>query len=143
MKRLFFLLVMAACVFTVHAQSTGVESLFIVFPPNSAELKEVTQEQAIRNSQALTRVAELLLKNPQYRILIDGHANPVIKTSVEETEVLKPLSEQRAETAANILIEQYKVDPRRLIIIGAGGGFPSVTNNPSLNRRVSFFVITP
>ena len=126
-----------------HAQSAGGESLYIVFPADTASLKAVTQEQAIHNSQTLTRVAQLLLNNPQYRILIDGHANPVKRTSKEEREELKPLSVQRAEAAANILVEQYKVDRRRLIITSAGGRFPSVTNDPSLNRRVNFFVIAP
>jgi len=127
----------------VYAQSTGGESLFIVFPANTADLKTVTQEQAIQNAQIFTKVAQLLLNNPQHRILIDGHANPVQGTSIEEREALKPLSAQRAEAAADVLVEQYRVDRNRLILTGAGGKFPSETNDPSLNRRVSFIVIGP
>jgi len=145
MKRLFFLLLMTGAIFIVNAQSSDNESLFITFPPNSADLKAVTPAQAIQNSQTFTKVAQLLLNNPQYRILVDGHANPVIRTAIEETETLRPLSQQRAEAAADVLVEVYKVDRRRLILSGAGGGFPFGGNNTdlSLNRRVSFFVITP
>jgi outer membrane protein OmpA-like peptidoglycan-associated protein len=125
-----------------HAQTSD-EPLFIVFPAYAVDLKEVTQEQAIQNSQALSIVAQILLDNPRYRILIDGHANRVLRTAKEETETLIPLSAKRAEEAARILVEQYKVDRRRLIINSAGGRYPSVSNDPALNRRVSFFVITP
>ena len=143
MKKLFLLLVMAACALAIHAQSAGGDSLYIVFPPNTADLRGVTPEQAIQNSQAFTKVAQILLANPQYRILIDGHANPVLRSAREETETLKPLSQQRAEAAADLLVEQFKVDRRRLILTGAGGLFPSGTTDPSLNRRVSFIPIQP
>jgi outer membrane protein OmpA-like peptidoglycan-associated protein len=141
MKKLICLLGMTACIFTVYAQSASNESLFIIFSPNSAELQAVSPEQAIYNSQAFTSVAQLLLDNPKYRILIDGHANPVKRTFSEEKEQLKPLSEQRAEAAANFLIEYFRVDRYRLILTGAGGRFPSETEDPSLNRRVSFIII--
>ncbi|MDR2922810.1 MAG: OmpA family protein [Treponema sp.] len=141
MKKLICLLGMTACIFAAHAQSADDESLFIVFSPNSAELQGVSPEQAIYNSKIFTIVAQLLLDNPKYRILIDGHANPVIKTSAEEKEQLKPLSEQRAEAAAKFLVEYFGVARYRLILTGAGGRFPSETQDPSLNRRVSFIVI--
>jgi outer membrane protein OmpA-like peptidoglycan-associated protein len=141
MKKLIYLLGMTACIFAAHAQSAGDESLFIIFSPNSAELQAVSQEQAIQNSKTFTSVAQLLLDNPKYRILIDGHANSVIRTSAEEKEQLKPLSEQRAEAAANFLVEYFGVARYRLILTGAGGRFPSETQDPSLNRRVSFIVI--
>jgi outer membrane protein OmpA-like peptidoglycan-associated protein len=141
MKKLICLLGMTACIFTAFAQSADDESLFIIFSPDSAKLQAVSPEQAIQNSKTFTRVAQLLLDNPQYRILIDGHANPVIKTYAEERDQLKPLSEQRAEAAADFLVEYFKVDRHRLIITGAGGRFPSVTREPSLNRRVSFITI--
>jgi len=125
-----------------HAQ-TGDDTLFIVFPANAEDLKDVTQEQAIYNAQMLTMVARIMLDNPECRILVDGHANRVLKTAKEETETLIPLSAKRAEEAARILVEQFKVDKRRLIISSGGGKYPSVSNDPAMNRRVSFFVITP
>jgi len=143
MKKLCFLLCMSACVFAAYAQSADVETLFIVFPPNSADLKAVSTEQAINNSKIFTAVAQLLLDNPRYRILIDGHANPVEKTFREEREALKPLSEQRAEAAAKFLIEYFRVDPNRIIMTGAGGRYPLGNSDPSLNRRVRFVTVIP
>jgi outer membrane protein OmpA-like peptidoglycan-associated protein len=119
------------------------EPLFIVFPANSADLKEVGPDMAIRNSQAFIKAAQLLLENPDYRILIDGHANPVEKTSKEETGSLRPLSARRAEATAHFLVTYYGVDRRRLVLTGAGGRYPFGDVDISLNRRVSFFVVPP
>jgi len=141
MRKLFFLFGMTACVFAVYAQSTNCESLFIVFSPDSAELQAVSPEQAIANSKTFTSVAQLLLDNPKYRILIDGHANPVKRTSSEENEALKPLSERRAEAVADFLVKYFRVARHRLVITGAGGRYPSETDDPALNRRVGFFTI--
>ena len=95
---------------------------------------------ALQNRQALAEIVQILLENPQYSVLIDGHANPVIRTTREETEALLPLSLQRARAVANYLAESHKIDRKRLIITGAGGGYAS-RNNAALNRRVSFFII--
>jgi len=136
-------LVLTACIFAAYAQSANGESLFIVFSPDSADLKAVSPEQAISNSKIFTSVAQLLLDNPKYRILVDGHANPVEKTYSEESKSLKPLSEQRAEAAANFLVEYFRVERHRIIITGAGGRYPMDTDDPSSNRRVRFLAIVP
>jgi outer membrane protein OmpA-like peptidoglycan-associated protein len=125
-----------------HAQS-GDDALFIVFPAYATDLKNVTPEEAIQISQILTKVAEILRDYPQSRILVDGHANQVLGTAKEENEMLKPMSAKRAEEAAKILVEQFKVNKNRLIITSGGGKYPSESNDPAMNRRVSFFVITP
>ncbi|MDR2494871.1 MAG: OmpA family protein [Spirochaetaceae bacterium] len=119
------------------------QAWYIIFPANSADLQKITGDTAIRNAQSFTKVAQALLENPQYRILVDGHANPVMKTASEETGSLRPLSVRRAEAAADFLVKYYGVDRERLILTGAGGGYPFGTKDPSLDRRVSFFVITP
>jgi outer membrane protein OmpA-like peptidoglycan-associated protein len=146
MKRLYFLLVMLAGISTIYAQDATADKddlLYIVFPANSADLKAVGTELAIQNTQVFNKVAKLLLENPQYRILVDGHANPVIGTTAEENKSLKPLSVQRAEQAADFLVNYYKIDRRRLILTGAGGIYPFGDKDPSHNRRVSFFIIQP
>jgi outer membrane protein OmpA-like peptidoglycan-associated protein len=125
------------------SQTEKQDGLYIVFPADSADLQKVTGGAAIRNAQSFTKAAQILLENSQYRMLVDGHANPVIKTSQEETDALRPLSIRRAEAAADFLVKYYGVDPQRLILNGAGGGYPFGNKDPSLDRRVSFFVITP
>jgi outer membrane protein OmpA-like peptidoglycan-associated protein len=137
-----------AAVFTLasgltFSQAADNEALYIVFPANSADLRGVRGETAIRNSQVFTQVAQLLMENPQYRILIDGHANPVIGTQQEESGSLRPLSVRRAETTADFLASYYGVNRRRLILTGAGGGYPSRERDPALNRRVNFVVVLP
>jgi outer membrane protein OmpA-like peptidoglycan-associated protein len=140
MKRLFFVLITVVLGFTVYAQNSHLESVHVFFPANSANLRGVSPELALQNQKALTEIAEKMLKNPQYRILIDGHANPVLKTTSEETESLIPLSLQRATAVANYLVEMYSIDSRRLILAGAGGRYAS-RNDETQNRRVNLFII--
>jgi outer membrane protein OmpA-like peptidoglycan-associated protein len=140
MKRLFFVLIMVVLGFTAYAQNTQFESARVFFAANSANLRGVSPELALQNQKALTEIAETMLKNPQYRLLIDGHANPVLKTPNEETESLIPLSLQRATAVANYLVEMYRIDRQRLIIVGAGGKYPS-GNDAAQNRRVNFLTI--
>ena len=125
---------------SVFAQS---ESLYILFPANSAELRSLGSEQAIRNSQVLVKVAQVLLEDPKCRMLIDGHANPIVGTIKEETGTLKPLSSRRASVAADFLVTYYGVDRNRLILTGAGGSYPAGEGDPGIDRRVSFFKIPP
>ena len=140
MKRLFIVLIAVVSVFTVHAQNSYVESLYILFPANSANLRGVSSELALQNQKVFAEIVQILLENPQYRILIDGHANPVLGTNREETGTLIPLSMQRATAVANYLVEFYKIDRQRLILTGAGGRYAS-ENDAAQNRRVSFFII--
>jgi len=141
MKRLFFVLIVVIAVFTAHAQNFYDESLHIFFPANSANLRIASPELVQQNQKVLDEIAKMLLENPQYRILIDGHANPVLKTSKEETMTLLPLSLERAKAVANYLVEKYKIDRQRLILTGAGGRYAS-GSDAAQNRRVNIFIIT-
>jgi hypothetical protein len=78
-----------------------------------------------------------LQENPQYSILIDGHANPI----KGETATLHRLSLQRATVVANYLVKSYKIDRQRLILAGVGGRY-ALRNDAAQNRRVSFLIIT-
>ena len=145
MKKLFFVVAIVTVVsMATHAQDdTDRESLYILFSANSASLTAVGTEQAIVNQLILIQVVELLQDNPEYRLLIDGHANSVLGTAREERDALLPLSRQRAEAVANFLVEYYGISRNRLIIAGAGGGFPIDDNDGTQNRRVSFLLIPP
>ena len=140
MKKVFILLVVLTLSGAVFAQSPAGGS-FILFPPNSANLRAVNTEQAVINQQTFTQVARQLSENPQTRVLVDGHANAVLKTNREEMNTLRPLSERRAEAAANFLVNYFNIDRHRIIITGAGGGYPSSSTDGALNRRVSFIII--
>jgi len=142
MKKMWLVLVglvMGIC--AVHAQNT---SLFILFPGNSSDLETISTDQAIENNKVFTEVARILAENPHQRILVDGHANPVVGTSQEERDVLVALSQQRAVAAAEFLAKYYNIDPRRIIVASAGGRLAeSGTDEAHLNRRVNFFVVEP
>jgi hypothetical protein len=140
MKRLLFVLIAVVSVFTVHAQNSHADSLHILFPGNSANFRGVSPELARQNQKVLAEVGQILLENPQYSILIDGHANPVLKTAREETATLSPLSLQRAAAVADYFVETYKIDRRRMILSGAGGRH-ATRSDAAQNRRVNFFII--
>jgi outer membrane protein OmpA-like peptidoglycan-associated protein len=128
----------------VYGQTTvRSDPLYIFFSANSADLTKVSPELAIQNSQAFTRVAQILLDNPQYRLLIDGHANAVDGTIKEEIEALRPLSMNRATVVADFLVKYYGIDKDRLIVSAFGSTYP-VTTNPQeayKNRSVVFLII--
>ena len=143
MKKLYFVL-MAAFVGISAVYAQAGDPLFILFPPYSADLTAVDAEQAIENAEAFTGIAQILVDNPNYRILVDGHANPVLGSNREEVNTLRPLSLRRAEAAAAFLVQYYNVDANRLIVNGAGGRYSPDTNlDRSYSRRVSFVVIQP
>ena len=139
MKRLFFVFLVLLLTTAAFAQSPAGS---ILFPPNSSNLRAVSATQAIANSQTFTQVARMLADNPRARVLIDGHANAVLGTVAEERNTLRPLSRRRAEVAANFLAENFRIDRSRIIISGAGGSYPASATDGSLNRRVSFSIIT-
>ncbi|MCL2007376.1 MAG: OmpA family protein [Treponema sp.] len=143
MKKMLVVLVLLSLVSTVcvQAQTPAGSTMSVHFPPNSANLRAVSTELAIANLQTFTQVARQLADNPQARVLIDGHANAILGTVAEERNTLRPLSQRRAEAAANFLVENFRIDRHRLIIAGAGGGYPTSSTDGSQNRRVSFTII--
>jgi len=139
MKKLFFVLIAVVSTSVVYAQSSQVESAHVLFSGNSANLGAVSPELALQNQRVLVEIAQVLLENPGYRILIDGHANPVLRTTREERNILSSLSLQRATAVANYLVEFFGIGRQRLILTGNGGRLAG--NNATQNRRVSLFII--
>ena len=100
----------------------------IYFSPKASELTKAAKE-------ALERVAQLLQSNPETKLQLIGHAG-------EEGEGIETqaLSEQRAKTAMNYLIEKYKVVQERVSWTGKGTSHLQRPENPKAaeNRRVEF-----
>ncbi|HCC37980.1 MAG TPA: OmpA family protein, partial [Treponema sp.] len=96
------------------------------------------------NVRVLRRIAEILNKFRDYRVQVEGHANPVLRTVAEEREQLQPLSEARARAVVNMLVE-FGVNRGRLSSVGMGGTTPVVRyqdrDNWWKNRRVEFILI--
>jgi flagellar hook assembly protein FlgD/flagellar motor protein MotB len=116
----------------------------IVFRANEADFVGLPQEVVDNNNRILRRVAEILNKFRDYKVQVEGHANPVLRTAVEEANELQPLSERRARATVDFLTA-FGVNRGRLSSIGMGGKRPVVKfedrDNWWKNRRVEFILI--
>ncbi len=85
-------------------------------------------------------VGEVLRKYPDLNVEVGGHTDNIGSDAYNQK-----LSQDRAETVRQYLIEKYALDPSRLVARGYGESQPFVTNqNPTgrtLNRRVEFKVL--
>jgi outer membrane protein OmpA-like peptidoglycan-associated protein/flagellar hook assembly protein FlgD len=116
----------------------------IIFRENAADFNTLATATVDNNLRVLRRVAEILNKFRDYRVQVEGHANPVLRTSAEERNELQPLSESRARAVVNMLVE-FGVSRGRLSSIGMGGSRPVIRwedhDNWWKNRRVEFILI--
>lgn len=82
----------------------------------------------------IQRIAEVMKQYPQTNVIIEGHTDSIGSETANQT-----LSERRAETVANMLIEQG-VNSARISTYGYGESQPLATNDTPdgrrLNRRV-------
>jgi hypothetical protein len=127
----------------LFAQDNPSGSLYVVFPGYGASLEAVPTALAVQNTSAFESAARLLLENPRYRLLVDGHANPVLGTAVEERNELKPLSQRRAQAVVDFLVTYYSINKNRLIIVASGGIAPTAPadSDPNLSRAVVLTLI--
>jgi flagellar hook assembly protein FlgD len=116
----------------------------IIFRENEADFIGLPADVVENNNRVLRRVAEILNKFRDYRVQVEGHANPVLRTAAEETNELQPLSERRARATVEFLAG-FGVNRNRLSAIGMGGKRPVVRyedhDNWWKNRRVEFILI--
>jgi len=121
----------------------------IVFPPDSADMNLLTNEELEKNELIIKMIAEKLKKFPNYKIRIEGHGNieewETEELALEEQRtILLPLTEKRARVIKNALIT-LGLSEERLSVVGLGGTFPLVPFNDSenrwKNRRVDFILL--
>jgi len=126
----------------------------IVFAANIGNLSGLNSDVMAVNDFILRRIAEVLNRYPTYQVKVEGHANPTTPpgTQARATEEngtrtiigLKPLSEERAKTVINYLVN-YGVDRSRLVPVGMGGERPVVAYTDRVNwwknRRVEFILV--
>jgi outer membrane protein OmpA-like peptidoglycan-associated protein len=88
----------------------------------------------------ISHIAEILKEHPNYRIMIEGHANPVT-TDPNEAGELMVLSVMRSNTVARQLIEKG-VREEQMIINAFGGTIPITRERTDWhkNRRVELVV---
>jgi flagellar hook assembly protein FlgD len=116
----------------------------ITFRANAADFNSLPTDRVETNIRVLRRIAEILNKFRDYKITVEGHANPVAQTQKEETEELQPLSLDRAKAVIEYLVD-YGVSRSRLSAVGRGGTrtvvSPNDPDNRWKNRRVEFILI--
>jgi outer membrane protein OmpA-like peptidoglycan-associated protein len=109
----------------------------ITFTTGSAE---ISMEEASTLRQVGDAINELLDENPSETFLIEGHTDAV---GSDESNLI--LSDQRAESVANLLTDVYDIPPENLSTQGYGERYLKVeTEGPEqLNRRVTIRRVTP
>ncbi|MDR1211700.1 MAG: gliding motility-associated C-terminal domain-containing protein [Spirochaetaceae bacterium] len=116
----------------------------IIFRENAADFENLAPDVTANNLRVLRRIAEILNKFQDYRVTVEGHANPVSRTTAEEQNELQPLSEARARAIVDRLTG-FGVTRNRLTYVGKGGTRPVVRwedrDNWWKNRRVEFILI--
>ena len=92
------------------------------------------------SERTLEAIGTVLERNPDLRVEIGGHTD-----SIGSEEYNQGLSERRAASVRDYLVENYGLDEDRLIAVGYGETRPIFGNeNPTgrtLNRRVEFEVL--
>jgi flagellar hook assembly protein FlgD/outer membrane protein OmpA-like peptidoglycan-associated protein len=126
----------------------------IIFRANAADFNALPQSIVDNNNRILRRIAEILNKFRDYKITVEGHANPTAAPNTparrnEEAGApgvigLQPLSEDRAKATVDYLVG-FGVSRNRLSSIGMGGTRTVVPfedrDNWWKNRRVEFILI--
>jgi len=119
----------------------------IVFRANYADFEGLSKDVVNNNNRILRRIAQILNKFRDYKVLVEGHANttqPAGAARDREEAELKRISEARAKAVVDILVRNG-VARNRLSSAGVGGSSPVVKfedrDNWWKNRRVEFILI--
>ena len=101
-----------------------------------------------RGKEALKKIAEVLNKQTDISIMVEGHTDnkPYISTTTGPVNSNWDLSVMRASSVTKILVDENKVSARRVTPAGRGEFFPVESNDTpegrSKNRRIEI-VLTP
>jgi outer membrane protein OmpA-like peptidoglycan-associated protein len=121
----------------------------IIFPGDSSDLSRVSEDDQRSNRRVLRLIATALNKYPDYKITIEGHANPLSAVGTanwtRQENTLKPLSEQRARAVGEYLATNNNIARTRFTYVGMGttktvADF-SDEDEQWKNRRVEFILI--
>ncbi|MCE5212563.1 MAG: DUF3047 domain-containing protein [Deltaproteobacteria bacterium] len=95
----------------------------IKFDPDSATFDN-------RYSNEIKSLVAYLIRNPDAKLTIIGHTD---STGTNRSRMI--LSKKRAMSVKNYLVDNFKIDPQRLNIKGAGSVQPVADNNTEEGRR--------
>ena len=121
----------------------------IYFKPFTADYRNIEPELARKNLETLDRLAVVLKKYGTYNIDLEGHAVRLLwadsnKWRTEESDILLPLSTERAEVIKDALVSRG-IAASRMSTRGYGGTRPLVPHSDEINRwknrRVEFLLV--
>ncbi|MGM0599890.1 MAG: phosphate ABC transporter substrate-binding/OmpA family protein [Candidatus Rifleibacteriota bacterium] len=131
------------------------QTVRINFYPNSANIYEPAHDEAgvpIPNTlydpnvnATMEKVGRLVGSYDRAVVAIVGHTDSSMKGKIPE-KIVKDLSLARAKAVKRALIEQFKFDPKKFVVEGAGWDKPADPASPlnqALNRRVEISVYPP
>nr|MDA3820469.1 OmpA family protein [Candidatus Delongbacteria bacterium] len=99
-----------------------------------------------QGQKALEKLAEVLEKNPDINIMIEGHTDDLEYHGRGNIEDNWDLSVKRATAIVKILLQKSNIDPQRLIAAGRGEYLPvdpaKTTEARRKNRRIEI-ILTP
>ncbi|MCX7985776.1 MAG: OmpA family protein [Bacteroidales bacterium] len=111
----------------------------LLFPSGSTSVNP-------RGKEALRKLAQVLERNPDINITIEGHTDNVPYKSRGEIKDNWDLSVMRATSIIRILLENSTIDPKRLTAAGKGEFMPIASNKTTdgraKNRRTEI-ILTP
>jgi outer membrane protein OmpA-like peptidoglycan-associated protein len=123
----------------------------IVFPPSSADLTRVAEDEMSTNRRVLSLVGRALNKYETYQVTVEGHSNPLTppntpqRTAEERDDQV--LSERRAQAVMNYLATDNgnnNVNRTRLKAVGMSCRQPVADYDDEdenwKNRRVEFIL---
>jgi len=117
----------------------GVE--FILFGADIGQYNvEIDRATQFINDMALNEIANMLKMNPDFRVRIEGHANPILTHPKEKSDLMN-----LSQTRANVIAGQLKargISENRMIVIAYGGSRPVTLQQDycNRNRRVELIV---
>lgn len=108
----------------------------LMFQSGSAEMEK-------KGAEALKLLADVLVKNPDIDVLVEGHTDNIpIKTALYKDNW--DLSVARAASVVRVLTWSYKVNPKQVTPAGRGEHFPKGDNTTAegraMNRRTEIIL---
>ncbi len=126
-------------------------TVYIRFYPNSWDLhKKVTRDVEGKTKEdlydlnvdhAVEEIGKLVGEFSGAQVIIEGHTDASMKGTVPSN-LVKELSERRANAVKEALIEKFKMDPNRFHSEGFGWDRPADPYDHAKNRRVEVRIFT-
>lgn len=120
----------------------------IIFPPNSANLNSVSEEEQRSNRRVLRLIANALTKYEEYAITVEGHSNPTTPPGTtaraDEEKEDQVLSLQRSQAVVSFLVDNGDISRTRMTSVGFSCTRPVADYDDEdenwKNRRVEFLL---